>query len=87
MTQDPQIMGVLGPEGGEGANNYLQYMLLFHIFIISCKISSIQCVPQKSTLYRKYPIVIRVLFFGTHCIYTLSIYVINTKEAEKVNNS
>jgi hypothetical protein len=26
----------------------------------------IQCVPQKSTLYRKYPIVIRVLFFGTH---------------------
>ena len=26
-----------------------------------------QCVPKKSTLYRNYPIVIRVLFFGTHC--------------------
>jgi hypothetical protein len=28
----------------------------------------IQCVPKKSTLYRNYPIVIRVLFFGTHCM-------------------
>ena len=26
--------------------------------------TNIQCVPQKSTLYRKYPIVIRVLFWG-----------------------